>query len=389
MTKKAQKVIGPKSRYKVLYGGRGGGKSFAFADGLISKAVFHPLRILCTREMQNSIRDSVHRLLSDRIRLLELEPFFNIQRESITSKVGSEFIFKGLRHNISEIKSTEGIDICWVEEAEKVSRDSWDILIPTIRKENSEIWVSFNPDDEKSATYQKFVVNPPPDCLCEFLTYEDNKFFPKVLMKELEYDKRVDYEKYLHVWGGRVKRYGAEVIFAGKFTVEEFDTPIDAEFKFGQDFGFSQDPTAFVRCFIKGRELFIDYEAYGHGVEIEDLPTFMSSVPEAKKWRITADSARPDTISYLKRQGFLIEGAEKAKGSVEDGIQFLRSFERIVIHPRCKGTITDFENYRWKKDRITNEILPVPLDKSNHAVDALRYALEQYCKAKVPQVVWL
>src|SRR5574343_336880 len=291
--------------YKVLYGGRGGGKSFAIADGLISKAVFEPLRILCTREMQNSIKDSVHRLLADRISALQLDEFFVIERETIKSKVGSQFIFKGLRHNISEIKSTEGIDIVWCEEAEKISKDSWDILIPTIRKKNSEIWISFNPENEKSTTYQRFVVNPPPNCLSAFINWNDNKFFPEVLKQEMEYDKRVDFEKYRHVWCGEIKRYAESLIFLNKFRVEDFEMPEGVTLLFGADFGFSADPSVLIRSFIKDRKLFIDYEAYGHGVEIEELPAFYDSVPESRRWKIIADSERPDTISFLKQKGFL------------------------------------------------------------------------------------
>src|SRR3990167_5358556 len=199
MPQKAQEVIASKARNKILFGGRGGGKSYAFADALIGKALYNRLRILCTREMQNSIRDSVHKLLSDRITALGFDDYFVVQKDSIQSRIGSEFIFKGLRHNISEIKSTEGIDICWVEEAERVSENSWTVLIPTIRKENSEIWVSFNPEDENSATYTRFIKNPPPDCKSEHLTYRDNEFFPDVLRREMEYDKRIDPDKYEHV----------------------------------------------------------------------------------------------------------------------------------------------------------------------------------------------
>src|SRR3990167_9159740 len=183
---KAQKVLMPQKRYKVLEGGRGSGKSTSIADALLLRAKKEKLRILCTREMQNSIRDSVHRLLIDRITYLGLDNDFIIKKEIIFSIAGSEFIFKGLRHNISEIKSTEGIDICWVEEAEKVTEYSWQTLVPTIRKENSEIWISFNPEDEKSATHQRFIANPHPDCLHEHLTFKDNKFFPTVLRKEME-----------------------------------------------------------------------------------------------------------------------------------------------------------------------------------------------------------
>ena len=382
-------VLRAKTRYKVLRGGRGGGKSFAFADHIVVNAAVGCLRILCTREMQNSIRDSVHRLLVDRINTLNLDELFNITKEVISSKGGSEIIFRGLRHNISEIKSMEGIDICWVEEAEKVSEDSWMTLIPTIRKPDSEIWVSFNPEDESSPTYKRFVLSPPPDCASAEINYSDNPWFPEVLRKEMEYDKRVDYEKYEHVWLGKTKMYANALIFKGKFRVEEFETPADARFFYGADWGFANDPTAAARMFIKDRTLFIDYEAYGVGVEIEETPMLFDSIPEIRKWVITADSARPETISYMRHHGFNINGAEKGPGSVEDGIEFLRSFEAIIIHPRCKNSYKDFNNYKWKVDRITNEILPIPVDSSNHVPDACRYALEKYIKSNVPAIRWI
>jgi phage terminase large subunit len=382
MPLKARQVIGSKARYKVLEGGRGSGKSYSFADALLVEAAFEKKRVLCTREMQNSIKDSVYRLLVDRIAALELSPYFDIYRETILSKIGSEFIFKGLRHNISEIKSTEGIDRCWVEEAEKVSEDSWTTLIPTIRNEGSEIWISFNPEDAGSATYHRFVTHRPPHSAHAHMTYLDNDYFPDVLRQEMEYDRRVDYEKYCHVWLGEVKKYAEDCVFK-RVRVEDFDEPPeDTQFYYGCDFGFSVDPSCLERMFIKDKKLYIIHEAYGHGVEIAELAQFFRSVPGTESWKIYADSQRPDTISHLHNEGLIIEGAEKGKGSVEDGIQFLNGFEEIVIHPRCRGAIDDFKNYRWKRDRITNEILPIPLDKSNHACDAARYALEPYIKGK-------
>ena len=379
---KVASVLREPARYRVLRGGRGGGKSVSFAKDLIIKSAFKKLRILCTREMQNSIRDSVHRLLIDQINELELDRYFTVTADMITSKAGSEIIFRGLRHNISEIKSMEGIDICWCEEAEKISENSWEILIPTIRKEGSEIWVSFNPEDEHSATYKRFVKNPPPDCVMAEINYFDNPWFPEVLRKEMEYDKRVDFEKYNHIWLGKTKTYANALIFKGKFRMEEFETPIGVQFYFGADWGYANDPTVLNRMFIKDRKLFIDYEAYGVGVEIEEIPVLFDSVPLSRKWKIISDSARPETISYMFRHGFRIVGAEKGAGSVEDGIQFLRSFEEIILHSRCPRSFNDYNNYKWKTDKITGEILPIPVDSSNHATDATRYALEDYIKAK-------
>lgn len=387
LPRKCNEVLGKKSRYKVLRGGRGSAKSWSVARYLVIKGGFGRYRILCTREMQNSIKDSVYKLLVDQITELKVGKNFEIYKDSIRSVYGSEFLFKGLRHNIAEIKSTEGIDICWVEEADKVSEESWTILIPTIRKEESEIIVTFNPEDEKSSTYTRFIEkdgkpNQPDNCVSAEVNYEDNPWFPEVLRREMEYDKRVDFEKYEHVWRGKVKKYANALIFKGKIRIESFEAPEGTQLFFGADFGFSVDPSVLGRMFIQDRKLFIEYEAYGVGIEIEELPAFYDTVPGSRKWKIVADSQRPDTISYLAQRGFHIVGAEKGKGSVEDGIEFIRSFEEIIIHPRCRGAIDNFTNYKWKQDRITQEILPIPAAGSDHWPDTARYALESYIKRK-------
>jgi phage terminase large subunit len=378
----------PNCRYRCLYGGRGSGKSTAFATYLIFKALSN-IRILCCREIQNSIRDSVHRLLTDRINELGLSDYFIITQDSIKSRYGAEIIFRGLKNNVSEVKSLEGIKIAWIEEAEKVSEESWQVLVPTIREENSEIWVSFNPESEESPTYKRFVVSRRDDSAVGFLNWQDNEYFPEVLRKEMEYDRRVDYEKYLHVWEGQVKRYGQACIFGGKVRVEEFETPEGVQLYFGADWGFSVDPTVLGRMWIKENKLFIDYEFYAVGVEINELERAFDSVPGSRKWKITGDSERPDTISHMRNKGFNIVGAKKGKGSVEDGIQFLRGFEEIIIHPRCRGAVDNFNNYKWKQDKITQAILPIPAEGSDHWPDAARYALEDYIKAKIATIRWL
>lgn len=385
-------VLSQKARYKILRGGRGSAKSWSVARYLVIKAAFGGYRILCTREMQNSIRDSVYRLLTDQIHILKLDFYFEILRDGIRGRFGSEFLFKGLRHNISEIKSTEGIDICWCEEAEKISEDSWTYLIPTVRKEDSEILITYNPEEENCPTDLRFGKNIPPDCAWAEVNYNHNPWFPEVLRKEMEYDKRIDFEKYEHVWLGKYKKYADALIFKGKIRIEAFETPNDVQLFFGSDFGFSNDPTVLVRMFIQNGSLFIDYEAYGVGVELTDLHQFFASVPGSDKWQITADSQRPDTISFLSQffqgsdgtayPGYDIIGAEKGKGSVEDGIEFLRGFEQIIIHPRCRGAIDNFTNYKWKQDKITEASLPIPASGSDHVPDACRYALERYIKSQ-------
>ena len=394
MSKKCRRVLGaPAARYRVLYGGRGGQKSWAVADYLIACSLATKIRILCTRETQMSIRDSVYRLLCDRISAMGLSNYFYIQKEGIVSVNGSEFLFKGLRMNINEIKSTEGIDKCWIEEANKVSEDSWTTLIPTIRKENSEIIVTFNPELETDPAYRRFVPHvdkmgivhtPPPGTVVEETTYADNKYFPEVLRQEMEWCKQVDPDAYEHIWLGKLKGYNDALIFKGKISIEEFEYPEDGmQYYYGADFGFATDAMWMGRHFIKDKCLYISDEVYGVGIEIDEMPALWKTVPGATTNTIRADSARPDTISYLNRNGYHIVGAEKGPGSVEDGIVYLRSFQKIIIHPRCAGARSNYENYRWKQDRVTQAILPIPLDKNNHAPDGTRYALEPLIKNKV------
>ncbi|WP_390483397.1 PBSX family phage terminase large subunit [Pseudomonas guariconensis] len=400
-------------RYKVFHGGRGGAKSWEIARALILISSSRKVRILCAREVQNTIKDSVHKLLKDQIEALGLLPWFTITDNSIKSSVGSEFIFKGLRYDVQGVKSTEGVDICWVEEAQTVTAASWDVLSPTIRKDGSEIWISFNPNEEEDPTYQRFVANPPDDSVVVEVNYCDNPWFPEVLRKEMEYCKRVDYDAYEHIWLGKPKKISAAVIFSGKYRVEAFSDELwrkaDRLF-FGADFGFSQDPSTLIRSFILGNKLYIEYEAYGVGVELDDMwkmyagkegateeqlrawkvsdESTYPGIPGAREWPIKGDNSRPETISFLRRQGFNIDAADKWQGSVEDGITHLRGFEEIIIHERCKHTAAEARLYSYKVDKLTREILPVIVDKHNHCWDAIRYSLDGYIQARGGLGVW-
>ena len=364
------------ARYKVWYGGRGGAKSWNVARLLLLKAYREKVRILCAREFQNSIGDSVYRLLRDQIELMGLTAYFTATESSIKSRAGSEFLFKGLQRNINEIKSLEGVDICWVEEAQRVSADNWEILIPTIRKEGSEIWITFNPNEASDPTYQRFVVKPPPGAVVVKVDYRHNPWFPQTLQAERLYCQATDPDAYRHIWEGETRVRSAAEVFNGKWTVSRFEAPPDARFYFGADWGFSQDPTVLVRCWIREQTLYIDYEAWGIGVEIDETPELFRSIPEVGKWPIRADGARPETISAMRRAGFNISAARKWPGCVEDGIAVLRGFRQIVIHERCKHMIDEMKLYRYKVDRVTNEVLPLLASGNDHCCDALRYALD-------------
>lgn len=395
-----------KARHKGAHGGRGSAKSHSFAAALILHARQRKKLIGCFREIQNSIKDSVKALLDNKINEMGLRWFFYSTEDQIIGLNGSRFLFKGLHGTagINSIKSIEGIDIAWVEEAQSVSQDSIDSLIPTIRKKGSEIWWSWNPNLETDPVDMLLRGKiPPPNSIIVEVNFDANPWFPSELRDEMEYDKLRDPDKYMHVWLGKYKRNSEARVFCN-WRIEEFEAPHKTHFYQGADWGFSKDPSVLVRCYIVNRTLFIDYEAYKIGCEIDDLPKLFAGkegatpehklkwgigddnkwpgVPRAKSTMITADSARPETISYMSRHGFRISEALKGKGSVEDGIQFLKNYD-IVVHPRCKHVIDELSFYSWKVDKkkidpetkqpeITNELM----DEKNHTIDSLRYAIE-------------
>ena len=362
-------------RYRVAYGGRGSAKSWQFARALLLRSRERRLRILCAREIQGSIRDSVHKLLADQIDDLGFGPEFEIQQATIKHLLtGSEYIFKGIRHNAREIKSTEGVDVAWVEEAEAVSDDSWAILIPTIRKEDSEIWVTFNPAQEQDPTAVRFVQQAPPRAIVQKFSWRDNPWLPEVLKEELEHLRRVDPDRYAHVWEGEYWQRSDAQVLADKWTVEDF-RPADSWNGpyYGADWGFSQDPTTLVRFWVADNRLWIEYEAGGVGVDLTDTPALFDTVPGSRKHRIRADSARPETISALVNAGFDVIAAPKWSGSVEDGVAWLRSHDQIVIHPRCRRTTEEARLWSYKTDRLTGDPLPKLADGWDHYWDAVRY----------------
>lgn len=364
------------SRYKVMRGGRGSAKSRSAAAALLLQAASEPHRVLCAREIQKSIKDSVKRLLDDEIKRLGLESFYESVENEIRGKNGSLFIFAGLRGNSASIKSMEGITRCWVEEAQTISRASLDDLIPTIRTDDSEIWFTYNPRFDTDPIDTMFKADElPPDTLLFHVNWQDNPWFPEVLRHEMEYDKRRDMDKYLHIWEGQYQTSSEARVFKN-WTVDEFEVDPTAVIRQGADWGFSVDPTVLVQAYIVGRTLYIPYEAYRVGCDIVDTPALFMSVPDSEKWPMVADSARPETISHMQRNGFpKITAAIKGARSVEEGVEFLKGFD-IVVHPRCKHTIDELTLYSFKTDPLTGQILPVLDDKDNHVIDALRYACE-------------
>lgn len=370
-------------RYRGAYGGRGSGKSFSFAKMSAVWGYSESLRILGTRDLQVSIKESFYAEVKNAI-LSEpwLNKHYDIGESYISGRNGTEFIFRGLRHNISSIKSMAQIDLCIVEEAEDVPESSWRDLIPTIRADRSEIWPIWNPRKKGSPTDARLRKNIDGDMLIAEVNYCDNPWFPAVLEKERQRDQRnLDPSIYSHIWDGDYLEQTEALVLNGKYRIDGF-TP--SEFwdgpYYGIDWGFANDPMALVKCWIFGGCLFIEYEAYGAGVEIDETPEFFDAVPGSRDHVIRADNARPEMISHCRRQGFKIVAAKKGPGSVEDGIAFLRGFDWIVIHPRCSNVIKEAGAWSYKIDRLSGDILPVLVDADNHAWDAIRYALEPIMK---------
>lgn len=432
-----------RSRYKGLHGGRGSGKSHEFANLLIERAMMRSgLRWVCVREIQKSLDQSVKQLLEDKIKLYELQDYFRILHTHIETPGDGIFLFQGMQdHTATSIKSLEGFDGAWVEEAQTLSATSLTMLRPTIRKEycihcrtkkedikdfeknppcdknnsqphdieESEIWFSWNPRNDDDPVDDFLRKNRPPNAIVIGTTFRDNPWFPDVLRKELEWDRKTDHEKYLYVWEGGYERRTQSRVFKN-WRVEEFVAPSNAQFYVGCDWGYSVDPATMVRCYeerndpVTGKEhprkrLYIDYERYKIGVEIEDLPAFFDGlvcgcpVPEpgqpkptckfptlhgwARNKRSVADSSRPDTISHLRRHGYrMMEPSKKGKNSVKEGVLFLQGYE-IIIHPRCVETKREYEHYSFVVDKQTNYVTNELEDKKNHIIDPTRYALEQ------------
>lgn len=374
----AEPLLEP-ARYKGIWGGRGSGKSHERAEAMIEAHVLNPdTASVCLREVQKSIKMSVKRLLESKIKKMGVEHLFEVQDSMIKNRKGDGIIiFQGMQnHTADSIKSLEGFDIAWFEEAQTASQRSLDLLRPTIRKPGSELWFTWNPhkaDDPIDALLRG--ENPPPNATVLKVNYMDNPWFPDVLREEMEYDKRRDPDKYTHIWlGGYVKNSEARVF--KNWTVEEFEAPADAVHRLGGDWGFSVDPTVGVRCHVIGRKLYVDYEAYQVGCEIVDTPDLFFTIPEAEKWPLVADSSRPETISHMRKNGFpKIMPSVKGPGSIEAGVEWLQSYD-IIVHPRCVHVIDELTNYSYKVDKDTDAITSELEDKNNHVIDALRYANE-------------
>jgi len=375
-------------RYKIFYGGRGGAKSWAFARALLVLGLQKPLRVLCAREMQNSLADSVHKVLKDQIDNMGLSGHYDVLQTSIRGTNGTEFSFEGIKSNPTKVKSYEGIDICWVEEADKVSKDSWEVLIPTIRKEGSEIWIGFNPNLESDYTYQRFVINPPRDAFVVKVTYRDNPFFPETLRAEMEECRRHSEDDYLHIWEGNCKVllegavYAEEmrdVIREGRIMPLRYDpvSSVDVFFDLGR-----RDKTAiWFKQYIAMQHRYIDYYE-DSGKHIDEYLKLLQQKGYIYGTVWLPHDARSKTLGTKMS----IEEMVRAKGfnvrivpglSLVDGINASRT---VLVNSwfdsqRCGLGLNCLKSYKYEVDQKTGQRSQKPLhDDSSHGADAFRYS---------------
>ena len=377
-----------KSRYKVAYGGRGGAKSWGIARALLILGAKNPLRILCAREFMTSMRDSVHKLLCDQIASLGLLEFYEITQASIRGKNGTEFAFVGLKNNIANVKSYEGVDICWVEEAQTVSRLSWNILIPTIRKQGSEIWISFNPELESDETYQRFVLNPPADCIQIKINWSDNPWFPETLMLEKDALKNRDLEAYNQVWEGLCRQSVDGAIFAkelqqaeldGRLTKVPYDAtkPVHAVF----DLGWADSTAIWFLQFVGMETRLIRYLEDSQKTISHYLATMQTFGYVYDKVWLPHD-AENKTLAAVGRSIDDIVRAAGYKTQILPRVPILDSINAArTIFPSCyfdrdnaADGINCLRHYRYEVDPATGQFSRTPLhDHYSHGADAFRY----------------
>ena len=376
------------SRYKVLYGGRGGAKSWGVARALLIKGAQAPLRVLCAREFQTSIKDSVHKLLCDQIEALGLGSFYEITQTNIKGKNGSEFSFVGLKNNVANVKSYEGVDVCWVEEAQTTSRMSWNVLIPTIRKEKSEIWVTFNPELETDETYQRFVLNPPENCIVQKINWSDNPWFPETLKLEKDALKHRDSQAYNVVWEGLCRQTVDGAIFAREMQLAELDgritkvnydatKPVHAIFDLGWSdataiwfLQFVGMETRLIRYIEGNQQTMSDYlakmQTFGYMYDTLWLPH------DAENKTLAANGRSIEEI--VRNAGYKTKIIPRTP--IMDSINAARTLFTNMWFDRenCHEGLQCLRHYRYDVDPDTKQFSKTPLhDNYSHGADAFRY----------------
>lgn len=384
----AKPLLNP-ARYKGAKGGRGSGKSHFFAELAVEEMIYDPnLQFVCIREVQKSLKFSAKLLVESKIQSMGASHLFDVTQTEIRRREGNGImIFQGMQdHTADSIKSLEGFKRAWVEEAQSLSTRSLRLLRPTIREEESQIWFSWNPEQPTDAIDDFFCgkAGQPDNSVLVHVNYDENPFLSQTLRDEMESDRRrLDPSDFAHIWLGQYNFKSDSIVFAGRYAIEDFEPGADWNGPYnGLDFGFASDPTAGVKCWEHNERLYIEHEAGKIGLELDDTGEYINAqIPEFEKYAIRADSARPESISYLKRHGLpRITGVKKWAGSVEDGIAHMKSYRQIVVHPRCKQVQKEFRLYSYKIDRKSGDIMPDIIDANNHYIDAIRYAIQPLMK---------
>lgn len=377
------------SRYKCAYGGRGSGKSWAAARALLIKAAEKPLRILCAREVQRSIKQSVHQLLEDQIQALNLGAFYEVTEAEIRGKNGSQFSFTGLAtHTVESVKSYESIDIVWCEEAQTISKKSWDILIPTIRKPGSEIWITFNPDLDTDETYKRFVLDPPPNCITEKVNYNDNPWFPAELEQERIHCQNSRPEDYGWIWEGNCKAAVEGAIYAKEVSDAQeqgniCNVPYDPMLKVHPvfDLGWNDSMSICLVQKVRSEIRIIDY--------IEDDHRTLDSYSADLKNRhynwgtcyLPHDGATKDfktgrsAQEIMQKLGWAVEIVPNI--GIEQGIKAARmAFKQVYFDKGKTARLVDcLKRYRRAINSNTNEPMGPLHDEYSHGADCFRYVV--------------
>ena len=383
-----------------LSGGRASTKTSFFALEIILGIIKDPeVNAVIIRKVKDTMRDSVYANILWAIETLGVDEYFHLNTSplQVTYKpTGQSIKFRGLDdpEKVKGIKFVRGYPkFIWFEELTEF-RDMNEIrsVQQSLERGTNAKFVtmfSYNPPKNRASWVNKEQESRPP---YRYTLHSDYRTVPKdwlgtSFLEKAEYMRLHKPEAYNHEYLGISTGNDELLVFNSDYSTRTFDTPLFSELTggrpfYGADWGFSQDPTTLVRCFVKNNDLYIEYETGGVGVDNDELPQLFSAVPLSRKFKIFADCARPETISHVRNKGYNIEGAPKWSGSVEDGVTVLKSFNHIYIHPRCVRTLEEFSNYSYKVDRVTGEVLPVIIDKFNHYIDAIRYGLTPLIKRK-------
>lgn len=379
------------SRYKVPRGGRGSGKSYSVASIIIMLMcrpyVFNKnkksLRIFCGREFGSSIDESVSVLLKKCARTLGVYNQFTFTATKISHNInGSSISFCGFARNVETFKSADDIDLLWIEEGDKLTKYSFEAVIdPTVRNDGSQVWITYNPIYDDDYVHQRFVINGDDDAISFQINWCDNPWFPAVLRKLRNAMYKTDPDLAAHVWEGQTRKNSNIQVFFNKWIVDDFEPDPqswDGPY-YGVDWGFSVDPTVITESWINDGKLYVYRSAGKIGLDLDKTAGFfIDNIGNNVKTSILrADCSRPETIAHVKKQLPRIVGCKKWTGSIEDGITFLRSFDKIVIHSSCAGVIDEARLYQYKTDK-SGEPTNVIIDKNNHYWDSIRYALEPH-----------